>query len=438
MSRRGQHKRGRGGKLSLLDAVGMAIGGMVGGGIFAVLGEAVTYSGNAAFIGFGIAGVLALLTGVSYARLTTTFQRSGGAYVFVSRIAGRAAGGTVSWFLLLGYVFTLSLYSHTFGAYGAGLFGLGANASGWLGVGILALLTVINLLGVRAAGLTEDILVYTKLAILLMTAGAGALVVTRAQALPIFEGPALGVVGTAALIFVAYEGFQLLAYDYDVIANAKVTLPRALFVSIPLVTALYMIIAFVATGTLADDVIASHRETVLAYVAQPKLGVSGVAAVEVAALLSTASAVNATVFAQARLAGQVARDGELPRALLAWEAGGVPGAFAIVASAIAAVVQYLGTLNQITTFASMVFLLVFASVNLAACVHRSFSGWRRLLPLLGLAGCFGAAGFLTWNTYHDAPRDLWVIGGIALGLVVLRGLHLALRRGGGEPPDAAA
>ncbi len=95
------------GKLRLFDAVGMAIGGMVGGGIFAVLGQAVDLSGNAAFVGFGFAGVLALITGISYSRLTVQFDHSGSCFTFVEEVAGAGASGTMSWFLILGYVFTV-------------------------------------------------------------------------------------------------------------------------------------------------------------------------------------------------------------------------------------------------------------------------------------------------------------------------------------------
>lgn len=415
-----------GDKLSLVDAVGMAVGGMVGGGIFAVLGEAVHYSGNAAFIGFGLAGLLALLTANTYARLTTRFDAPGGSYVFIGKLAGNSVGGTVSWFVILGYVFTLSLYSHTFGVYAAQLFGLGGNAAGWLGAGVVILLAAINLGGVRASGSTEDAFVYTKLAIIMIAGGAGLSVLTRAEALPVFEHPPLGMIATAGLIFVAYEGFELLAYDYDAMADRKRNLGRALYISVGLVTALYMFIAFVTTGALADDAITAHSETVLGYVAQPRLGVAGLMMVQIAALLSTASAVNATIFAQARLARDIARDNQVPAILFRWTVGGVSVPFVIAVAALVSLVQYVATLNQITVFASLVFLLVFAAVNFAGFVERSYSGAGRTLPLLGCLGCLGAAGVLIRNTAAKDPLDLFVIGGIAVGLVLVRLVYLVV------------
>lgn len=199
-------------------------------------------------------------------------------------------------------------------------------------------------------------------------------------------------------------------------------------ISIPLVTAVYMLVAFVTTGALSDEVIRSHGETVLAYVARPRLGEFGVTAVLIAALLSTASAINATIFAQARLANQVAKDGELPAIMFRWRSGGVGVMFVVASSAIAVAVQLFGSLNQITTFASLVFLSVFGAVNLVAFGSRAYAGPLNVLPLVGFLGCFGAVGMLVWDTYESHFVDLPVIGGIAVGLLLLRMLYLLFAR----------
>ena len=158
-------------KLTLYDAVGMAIGGMVGGGIFAVLGEAVHQSGNAAFLSFGLAGMLALITGDSYARLTLSFDEPGGSFLFIEKIAGARISGTMGWFLILGYIFTMSLYSYTFGVYAGRLFGMHPSLNAYIGGAVITVFTGINLLGVRESGFTEDFLVYIKVAILLIYIG---------------------------------------------------------------------------------------------------------------------------------------------------------------------------------------------------------------------------------------------------------------------------
>ena len=416
-------------KLTLFDAVGMAIGGMVGGGIFAVLGEAVYESGNAAFISFGIAGVLAFITGISYTRLTLSFDEQGGSFLFVEKIAGARISGTVGWFLILGYIFTMSLYSYTFGAYAGMLIGVDPSLNGYLGGAVVAFFALINLIGVRESGISEDILVYGKLGILLLVAGVGFMTVNKAEAFPVFEHSPASIITAAALIFVAYEGFQLLTYDYEDIEDHKQNLPRAILISISLVTALYMVIAFVTTGALSNETISGHNEIVLAYVAQPVLGRIGVVIVLVAAVFSTSSAINATLFATARLANRIAADHQLPQELTRRHSGGVPIWFVILASGCTIVIQFMGNLHEIVSFSSIVFLSVFAVVNLSACIHREYKGWQSVLPMAGFLGCLSAVVLLVHDLYSKEPTTLWVITGIAGLLMVLRVIYTKWHRG---------
>jgi amino acid transporter len=411
-------------KLTLFDAVGMAIGAMVGGGIFAVLGQAVKLSGNAAFLSFGFAGVLAFITGKSYSRLTLAFDEPGGSFLFLERIAGPAIAGTLSWLLILGYVFTISLYAYTFGAYGCSLFGLGKAMHPYMGALIVGALTCLNLLGVRESGIAEDILVYAKIAILLVVGGVGFFALKRAEAFPVFERSLGDLVGAAALVFVAYEGFELLTFDYADIENHHVNLPRAVSISIPAVIAIYVLVAFVTTGTLSDSVIQGKSETVLAYVAKPILGRAGLVAVMIAALFSTASAINATIFATGRLANRIAGDHQLPTLVVRWQRGGVPVVFVLLTAAGSVAIQFSGNLHTIAGFASLVFLFVFGVVNLCAIIHRSYSGLGLILPFCGMLGCLAADVRLGLDLYRDRPANLWLIGGIVAGVLCIRALHV--------------
>lgn len=415
-------------KLSLFDAVGMAVGGMVGGGIFAVLGQATTTAGNGAFLAFGLAGVLALVTGVSYARLTTSYDEPGGSFSYVEELAGKAAAGTVAWFLLVGYLFTNALYAYTFGAYGARLVGLGEGWTPVLGTGIVTGLAAVNVAGVETSAKVEDAVVYTKVVILVALGVMGCFAVDGTQALPVFERSTQDVVVAAALIFVGYEGFQLLTYDYDDLADHERNLPRALWISIPFVTLLYMGIAFVVTGSLDPSTILAREETVLAEVARPIMGRVGLVLVLVAAVLSTASAINATLFATGRLARRIARDGELPSVLTSHTVNRVPVPFLTLQVSLSVLLLFTADLEQIVTFSSLVFLLVFAVVNVAAVWHRVFPTRLLLVPLLGALGCLAAFWTLSAHTARQDPRALMVIGGVAGLLLVLRMVFIGVRR----------
>lgn len=393
---------------------------MVGGGIFAVLGQAATTAGNGAFIAFGLAGGLALVTGVSYARLTVDYDEPGGSFSYVEKLAGRGAAGTVGWFLLMGYLFTNALYAYTFGAYGARLAGLDSGWTPVLGAAIVVVLAAVNVAGVRTSARVEDLVVYGKVLILLSLVGIGMVGVRSAEALPVLEESTASVVGAAGLIFVGYEGFQLLTYDYDEISKPERTLPHAIWISICFVTVLYMLVAFVLTGTVDASTITAQEETVLAEIARPVLGRTGLVLVLVAAVFSTSSAINATLFATGRLAKRIGRDGELPGVLTSRLVNGVPIGYLALQVALSVVLVFTANLEQIVTFSSLVFLLVFSVVNAAAIRHRVFSGIARPVPVLGVMGCLGAAGVLVRRTAGEEPAALAVIGAIMVTLLALR------------------
>lgn len=197
-------------KLGLKELVAMGVGGMVGGGIFSVLGLSVGLAGHAAPIAFALGGVIALLTGWSYARLGLNFRSDGGSFTYLEytfrhpNIAG--LGG---WLLLVGYVGTMALYAYTFGVYGTAMLGAAEHTLAVqrvLASGVLLLFLGINLYGVRAAGHSEDVIVMIKVVILALFVAAGLFTVSRDHVLPVFNTGLPGVLMGAALIFVAYKG----------------------------------------------------------------------------------------------------------------------------------------------------------------------------------------------------------------------------------------
>jgi len=408
------------GKFSLFDACGIAIGGMVGGGIFAVLGEAVMISGNATFISLGIGGLLALVTGVVYSKLTVIFDEPGGGFTFIEHITGPRFAGTVSWFLILGYIFTISLYAHTFGAYAGRLFGFGLGPNIYLGCLVVVLMTSLALMGVRTSDQSRDILFYVKIFILTGLIILGFFTVQIHRITPILSKAPSDIIFGSAMVFVAYEGFQLITYDYDRIQDHKKNLPKAVLYSIVAVIVIYMCIAFVLTGSLGGATIAKHSETAIAMLADPILGRPGVIIVLTAAVFSTASAIFATIFEISQLADRVADDGQLPHQLTDRNIGGVPVYFTCLIGFLAIVIQYSISLRQITVYASLLFLLVFSVVNYMGYRHEVFSGWGNTLPLLGSTGCLGAFSVLAYEMYQTKPRILYVMFGIGGALGIAR------------------
>jgi amino acid transporter len=139
-------------KLTLKEVIAMGIGGMVGGGIFSVLGLAIAQAGHAAPIAFALGGIIALLTGLSYARLGLVYQSSGGSFTFIEHaFRNRNVAAIGGWLLLVGYVGTLSLYAFTFGVYGSAM--LGANGTDPAVHHFLERLILLSFLGVNLYGI---------------------------------------------------------------------------------------------------------------------------------------------------------------------------------------------------------------------------------------------------------------------------------------------
>lgn len=110
----------------------------------------------------------------------------------------------------------------------------------------------------------------------------------------------------AATIFMAYEGFQLLSYDYDDLENPERTLPVATLTAILAVVAIYILVALGATMLLGAETLIQEKEVALAIASKEALGFTGLVLVTVAAAFSTASAINANLFSTGRLMGTVA------------------------------------------------------------------------------------------------------------------------------------
>ncbi len=143
--------------------------------------------------------------------------------------------------------------------------------------------------GARVVGRTEAALVYFKLAVLLFFCIGGLMFVhaarVSANAFP-SPGP---IIYAGALIFLGYEGFELIANASEDARDPERTLPRAYLIAIGGVIVLYVLVAFVAVGNLTPNAIASERDYALAAAARPFLGAAGFKLIAVAAVVSTST-----------------------------------------------------------------------------------------------------------------------------------------------------
>ena len=410
-------------KLGLKELVAMGVGGMVGGGIFSVLGLSVAVSGHAAPIAFALGGLIALLTGLSYARLGLAYHSDGGSFTYLEHaFKHRNISGIGGWLLLAGYIGTLALYAYTFGVYGAAMFGSNVHNPAMhhlLESLVLLLFLGINLYGVKAAGKSEDVIVLVKVLILSLFAVVGLFYVRADHLLPVFNLGKTSVFMGTALIFVAYEGFELIPNAANEMQNPARDLGRAILISIIIATAIYILVSLVAVGNLLPEEISRYKEYALAAAARPFLGKSGFMLIGLGALLSTASAINATLFGTARLGMVMALESELPRAFSHTErTRNIPYVSLLFITILTLVFVNTTDLTIISSFASSTFLLIFAAINLSAVRLRKQIGLNLVTPLAGLIFSLASWMVLAVYLYRSDVKSLAWIGAFYLGVIL--------------------
>lgn len=315
-------------QISVLSVMAMGIGSMVGAGIFSLMGQAALAAGDWVCLSFILGGAAALLSGLSYGRLGARYPTAGGilAYFNTAFGPGVIAGGLgIIYYATL--AITISMVAQAFGAYGSSLLQLAGWAvqPGWLAAGIIVLLGFLNLLGAGIVGKAEIWLVFIKLGILLLLLGAGLPGLETAHARLGGNGlsHAAGLPGSVGLTFFAYAGYGMMANAAPNLANPQKELPRAIIGAIAFVAVLYVLLSLVITRQISPQELAEHADTAVAAAAAPLLGKAGYICVTVAALVATASAINATLFSMLRIANALGQRGEANRffATRIWKEG---------------------------------------------------------------------------------------------------------------------
>ncbi|PXF32072.1 amino acid transporter [Pokkaliibacter plantistimulans] len=418
-------------RMGLMGAIAIGIGGMVGGGIFAVLGEAVSTAHGATPVAFALAGVVALLTAVSYARLAVAYPNRGGTVVYIDNAFGNnLASGSVNVMLWLSYLVTIALYASAFASYAATFFADGVSPlqqHALISVAII-LPTAINLISASFVSRSETLIVVLKLALLVFIIYSSLPYMDIQRVSPAQWGDPLSIVAAGMIIFVAYEGFELIANAAEDIENPRRNLPLAFVLSVVLVMVLYMVIAVLTVSTVSEAQLVTARDYALAVAARPALGQSGFVIVAAAALLATFSAINATIYGNARLGYTLARDGQLPEQF-DHEVWNKPVVGVLMTAIISLLIANTISLNEIAIIGSASFLLIFTLVNASACRLRQHIGGSIWLYGAGTMLCALALVVLLIHTCQTDVRALWVFLGFLLISCGFEGVFGTIVRG---------
>ena len=253
-----------------------------------------------------MAGIIALFTSYSYSRLSLAYPDRGGTVRFVNEGFGKGVfSGGMNNVLWISYVIMLSLYASAFGSYAPNLISITGTKATDVHIfisAVILLATLINYYSLKVVGNIESLAVFIKLFILLAFVGFGMYGLfgnpNISQLNPKNWETPIKLLTGGMVIFVAYEGFELIANAVPDIENPKRNVPRAYFISVGFVVLLYIAIATITVGSLNFDVIAKAKDYVLAEATKPLIGQVGFSIMTGAALISTFSAINATVYGQ--------------------------------------------------------------------------------------------------------------------------------------------
>lgn len=392
------------GQISLVGAIAIGVGGMVGAGVFSALGVAAASAKNALWLSFVCGCLIVIFSTYSYAKLGVKYPSVGGAVEFLVRGFGdNVLTGGLNIYLWLAYIIAIALYAMGFASYFATFFTETPSTLFIRGVAaaVVLLFAAVNFLGARYVDRSESIIVAIKLSILVLFA-AGGLFFIDGQNLKMSEWPGPGdILLGAGIIFIGYEGFGLIANAAGDMKNPDRMLPRALFISVIMVATIYVAVAVVVSGNLTVNEIAASRDYALAAAARPFLGTFGFKLIAVAALFSTASAINATLFGGANISYMVAKDGELPEvfARKSWK-GSPDGLFITTALVVVFVLSF--DLGSIAMMGSGAFLLIYAAVNAGHLRIAKKTGANRALLIVAIVLCLGMFGLLGAYMYRQS------------------------------------
>jgi amino acid transporter len=218
-----------------------------------------------------------------------------------------------------------------------------------------------------------------------------------------WSGP-LAMFTGAGVLFVGYEGFGLITNAAANMTKPRTELPRAIYGSVAIVILIYVLVAAGVVTAVPLHTLKGLGDSALAVAARPSLGTFGFRLVAIAALLSTASAVNATLFGSANVAYQIAKNGGLPPAFdrRLWGRD-VEGLF--ITSALVLLFVLAFPLSSVAAMGSAGFLVVYAAVNLGHLRLRDQTGARAWPIVVSVITCLGLFGVLLRHMIETAPSS---------------------------------
>ncbi|MDF1628293.1 MAG: APC family permease [Alcanivoracaceae bacterium] len=396
----------------MLELIAIALGGMVGGGIFTILGISVSMIGVFTPLAIILGGLIASLAAYSYIKLGVYYKDEGASYSFYKRTfpGSSFAASLIGWWVMFGYISTLALYAYTFASYAISSMPFADSewARKFVAGAVILTFMLINIWSVKGMGKIEDLMVYTKLVILVIISFV--LMSNGQTTIPVLlqnnnDTSVLSILIVASITFVAYEGFQLVINAVNEMEEPEKNIPRAIYSALFLAMLIYVVISIGAILAIPFEAIIQNQEYALAAGAGEILGRWGSDVVILGALLATSSAISGTVFGASRQMAAIAKDGYFPK-VLARRVNNIP-VFAIMSmSLLAFLLVLVGSLQVILEFGSVTFLLVSLLMAFANFKIRHLTKSSTSTTVLSFFGLLSGAVLILFYEFNSQPQQL--------------------------------
>jgi APA family basic amino acid/polyamine antiporter len=370
--------------IGLWSAVAINVGAIIGGGIFVVTGIVAGYAGSAMIVSMIIAGVIAFITALNFARLTAWQPVEGSVYEYGRQLVSPYAGFSAGWMWIVANTFTGAAVSLGFANYLKAAFPI--LPTNIVAAALCLAFTMLNLVGTKESASVNNVLVAIKLAVLGFFVVFGAFFFKAGNFAP-FTPISSGVLFGAFFIFFAYGGFARVAVVAEEIKDANRNVPRALLLSLGISMVVYVLVGIIAVGLLAPSGLAASGSPLSSAISVTGNSLA-VQVILVGGLVATASVLLTSILGVSRMAFSMARGKDLPSALARLHKRFCTPYNAILAAGVLMMILAL-FLDFTSVVAISTFALVFnySITNIAAFKLEINGKRRRVLPLLGFATC---------------------------------------------------
>ena len=395
--------------LGLISALAIGVGTMIAAGIFSLSGLAIKAVGSAAIVSFLLAAFVALFTALTYCEFVSIYPNSGEGYLYARKTFSAPLAFLVGWALFLGYASSCAFYLATFSSYFIE-FVYHLSYETIAGIVALILLTLLNIKGTKESGTFQVVVTFIKVVLLIWLVVGGFSSIDPQQIIDKFSTDFGRIASTATLVFVTFFGFSAIAASAGEIKNPVKTIPRSIFLSMGIVTVLYIFVILVIIAANLTE----YNEAAMGKAAELFLGGIGGLVIVGGGLFSMVSATNASIMAGSRVSFAMSQLGHLPKVFsnISQTTKTPIVSLALISAAILAFLLGL-SLTGTANFANAVLLIALIMVNAALIKHRrKYPNIARpfrvpLVPLLPILGILSNLYLLLQSSW-----ELWTLGGI--------------------------